>query len=526
MPAEWSILFKASGISNQEAAENQEAVLKVLEYQSKMLHKQDVPPPPPPPLMANYLISDDDDGYDSPPPVPSSPPSGLRGSSNRGRGRGRGRGKGSSGAPPPVPSAIPPSVPPPIRPPPGTIPPPISNPSYTEDDSESDFTEQVLPPPPPISNPSVPQTSFIPGSGSDRPKPPPPPKVGGVSAPIPGSGPDRPKPPPPKGPTAGPSTGSKENEPPKQQPKIIRLQDVVSKGDPNDFYSDMRMIGQGASGSVYLATENSTGNKLAIKQIIIDRQVNKQVLVNEVMLMRMCKHHSIVDFKDSFLVNGVLWVAMELIDGEDLTQLITAAGRMTEDQIAIILREVLAGLGHLHEKEIVHRDIKSDNVMVALDGRVKITDFGYGAQLNKEQARRQSVVGTTYWMAPEVIKAESYGVKVDVWSAGMMAIEMFEGQPPYMDEPSTMRALFLIVSKGRPEYKFGNEMSSEFKDFIEQCTKMNPDERPTCATLLTHPFFQRAGALSTLSSLVEKAKSESNKVFEEDYDEEGYEEDW
>lgn len=298
----------------------------------------------------------------------------------------------------------------------------------------------------------------------------------------------------------------------------------MSQGDPNQFYSGLEMIGQGASGSVYLATENATGNKVAIKQIIIDRQVNKQVLVNEVMLMRMCRHPSIVQFNDSFLVNGVLWVAMELIDGEDLTQIITAAGKMTEPQIALILRETIAGLGHLHEKEIIHRDIKSDNVMIALDGRVKITDFGYGAQLNKEQAKRLSVVGTTYWMAPEVIKAEAYGVKVDIWSTGMMAIEMYEGQPPYMDEPSTMRALFLIVSKGRPAYKDPDSMSPEFKDFIEQCTRMVPDERPSCAELLQHPFLLKACSFPDLSPLVEKAKAESKKVFEED--EEGYEEEY
>jgi serine/threonine protein kinase len=148
---------------------------------------------------------------------------------------------------------------------------------------------------------------------------------------------------------------------------------IVTPGDPNDAYKDLTMIGQGASGSVYLATEVATGNKVAVKQIIVAKQVNKQVIVNEVSLMKQCQHPSIVQFLDSYLLNGTLWVAMELIDGEDLTQVI-AASKVTEKQIAYITRETLAGLGHLHEKEIVHRDIKSDNVMVAMDGRVKISE--------------------------------------------------------------------------------------------------------------------------------------------------------
>eukprot|EP01094_Clydonella_sp_ATCC50884_P029584 TRINITY_DN9310_c0_g1_i1.p2 TRINITY_DN9310_c0_g1~~TRINITY_DN9310_c0_g1_i1.p2 ORF type:complete len:177 (-),score=54.56 TRINITY_DN9310_c0_g1_i1:148-678(-) len=172
----------------------------------------------------------------------------------------------------------------------------------------------------------------------------------------------------------------------------------------------------------------------------------------------------------------------------------------------------------MHSKGIIHRDIKSDNIMVAMDGRVKITDFGYGAQINKEQDKRKSVVGTTYWMAPEVIKAESYDFKVDVWSLGMMAMECFEGQPPYMEEPSTMKALFMIVSQGRPAYKDPDGMSAEIKDFIEKCTMMEPDDRPSAEELLKHPFLEKACPLSDLVPLVKKAKAESNKVFEDDVD--------
>lgn len=142
--------------------------------------------------------------------------------------------------------------------------------------------------------------------------------------------------------------------------------------------------------------------------------------------------------------------------------------------------------------------------------------------MNSEQANRRSVVGTTYWMAPEVIKAEAYDCKVDIWSLGMMVMEMFEGQPPYMDEPSTMRALFLIVSKGRPPYKNADAMSPEIKDFIAKCTQMSAADRPSAEELLKHPFMAKACDYAELSPLVQKAKEEANKVFEEDGDEEGY----
>lgn len=121
-------------------------------------------------------------------------------------------------------------------------------------------------------------------------------------------------------------------------------------------------------------------------------------------------------------------------------------------------------------------------------------------------------------MAPEVIKAEPYDYKVDVWSLGMMVMEMYERQPPYMDEPSTMRALFLIVSKGRPPYKDEASMSDDIKDFIAQCTKMKVEDRPSAADLLSHPFLQNICDSSDLSSLVEIAKSEACKVFEDEDD--------
>jgi len=148
--------------------------------------------------------------------------------------------------------------------------------------------------------------------------------------------------------------------------------------------------------------------------------------------------------------------------------------------------------------------------LVGLDGKVKITDFGYGATLTKGQDKRTSVIGTTYWMAPEVIKSKPYDEKVDIWSTGILAIEMIEGEPPYMEE-SMLRALFLIASKGRPEFKKPEKMSGEFRNFIEVCTRMDPEERPSSTELLRHPFLSKACSLSHLTSYVEIARENAQE---------------
>jgi serine/threonine protein kinase len=114
---------------------------------------------------------------------------------------------------------------------------------------------------------------------------------------------------------------------------------------------------------------------------------------------------------------------------------------------------------------------------------VSLADFGFGAQLTPSKAKRTSVIGTTYWMAPEVVTSQQYGPKVDIWSLGIMAQEMVEGEPPYMEE-SAIKALFLIASKGRSPFREPHKLSANFKDFVNQCTRMDPDQRPTSAELL------------------------------------------
>jgi len=162
---------------------------------------------------------------------------------------------------------------------------------------------------------------------------------------------------------------------------VARLRTICTDADPNTLYSNFKKIGQGASGGVFTATERSTNQCVAIKQMDLEQQPKKDLIVNEILVMKDSKHKNIVNFMDSYLVTGVLWVVMEYMEGGSLTDVVTY-NIMTEGQIAAVCRETLHGLQHLHSKGVIHRDIKSDNVLLSMQGDIKLTDFGFCAQVS------------------------------------------------------------------------------------------------------------------------------------------------
>ncbi|KAI0270651.1 kinase-like domain-containing protein [Gloeopeniophorella convolvens] len=280
-----------------------------------------------------------------------------------------------------------------------------------------------------------------------------------------------------------------------------KMRSVVDPSDPKLLYSKIKKIGQGASGHVYVAKTLATGKKVAIKEMDLATQPRKELIVNEIMVMKESRHPNIVNFLNSYLIrSNELWVVMEFMEGGALTDIIEN-NTLEEDQIACISNETCKGLGHLHSQHIIHRDIKSDNVLLDAAGRVKITDFGFCAKLTDQKSKRATMVGTPYWMAPEVVKQKEYGAKVDIWSLGIMAIEMIEQEPPYLDE-EPLKALYLIATNGTPTLKKPEALSRELKAFLSVCLCVDVKSRATAGELLEHEFLKKACALSGLAPLL------------------------
>ena len=294
---------------------------------------------------------------------------------------------------------------------------------------------------------------------------------------------------------------------------LQKLRATVSMENPTALYQKIKRVGQGASGIVYLARpldpRMSKYRYVAIKQIELSLQPRKELIVNEITVMRESQHPNIVNFLEAYLrTPNDLWVVMEYMEGGSLTDIIDN-NKLSEVQIATICRETCLGLQHLHSKNIIHRDIKSDNMLLDGYGNVKITDFGFCAKLTVQKNKRATMVGTPYWMAPEVVKQKEYGAKVDVWSLGIMAIEMIESEPPYLNE-EPLKALYLIATNGTPKLKRPEILSPNLKAFLSRCLCVDVQYRATSSDLLKLDFLSQGCDLSTLPSLLKYKEVKSH----------------
>ncbi|XP_076309378.1 serine/threonine-protein kinase Pak-like [Tachypleus tridentatus] len=284
---------------------------------------------------------------------------------------------------------------------------------------------------------------------------------------------------------------TKENEKEVTDEEIMTvLRSIVSEGDPNEKYTNMKQISQGGSGTVYTAVTTETGLEVAVKKINVMKQLRKDLIITELSIMKKYKHPNIVSYLDSFLDGDELWIIMEYLAVGSMADVL-AKTRLYENETAAVCKEILQAVQYLHDNNIVHRDIKGDNILLGKDWTIKLADFGISAQLSPEQNKRTSLVGTRRWMAPELVKQIEYGPEVDIWSLGITAIEMVNGKPPYHQENSDM-VFDLITQNGKPNIENKDNLSPVFRDFLDRCLEVDISKRYTASELLEHPFMEVA----------------------------------
>ncbi|KAF9947891.1 hypothetical protein BGZ70_002448 [Mortierella alpina] len=275
----------------------------------------------------------------------------------------------------------------------------------------------------------------------------------------------------------------------------------MMRSDPDEEYTLLEKIGTGSFGTVYKAIHNVSKEVVAIKQINLeDSEEDISEIQQEIALLSQCDSEFITKYYGSCVKGFKLWIVMEYLAGGSCLDLLKP-GPFSEDHVAIVLRELLLGLEYLHAEGKIHRDIKAANVLLSGAGDVKLADFGVAAQLSHQKSKRNTFVGTPFWMAPEVIKQAGYDSKADIWSLGITAIELARGEPP-LAEYHPMRVLFLIPKAKPPSLE--GDFSRAFKEFVELCLIKNPKERPTAKDLLKHRFIKMAKRKIELQELVER----------------------
>eukprot|EP01112_Ceratiomyxa_fruticulosa_P011179 TRINITY_DN3018_c0_g1_i1.p1 TRINITY_DN3018_c0_g1~~TRINITY_DN3018_c0_g1_i1.p1 ORF type:complete len:963 (-),score=250.30 TRINITY_DN3018_c0_g1_i1:195-3083(-) len=280
--------------------------------------------------------------------------------------------------------------------------------------------------------------------------------------------------------------------------------------DPSLEFDLKDNLGKGSFGAVYLAEHKKTGHLVAVKQVLVNEDFME--ILKEINIMKQCNSKYVVQYYGNYFKGDTCWIIMEYCaygSVGDIMNLTSAP--LTEPQIALVIRSTLKGLHYLHKSHKIHRDIKPGNVLVTSRGECKLADFGVSGQLSERTHKRNTVIGTPFFLAPEVILETGYDSKADVWAVGISAIELAEIHPPHYDV-HPMRVLFLIPTSPSPTLRKPELFSETFSDFIRLCLQKDPSQRPSAKELLEHPFIKSAPGPSIMQPLLDKAQSLIDKA--------------
>lgn len=294
--------------------------------------------------------------------------------------------------------------------------------------------------------------------------------------------------------------------------------------DPNEVWEIVGELGDGAFGKVYKAKNKETGALAAAKVIETKSEEELEDYIVEIEILATCDHPYIVKLLGAYYYDGKLWIMIEFCPGGAVDAIMLELDRgLTEPQIQVVCRQMLEALMFLHSKKIIHRDLKAGNVLMTLEGDIRLADFGVSAKNLKTLQKRDSFIGTPYWMAPEVVMCETmkdtpYDYKADIWSLGITLIEMAQIEPPH-HELNPMRVLLKIAKSDPPTLLTPSKWSVEFRDFLKTALDKNPETRPSAAQLLEHPFVSSVTSNKALRELVAEAKAEVMEEIEDGRDE-------